>query len=206
MSQLPAKSRFEFSGGNLCLDFANTVDNRLSERRKDLLTGYGDLLHWGQEAGVVSQKNAERLRRLAEEAPGHAKSALRSATQVREAIYSMFSTVIGRRGVPGAALATLNTAWRQASEHAQIVQRNRHFSWEWALPEESLESVTWPVARAAAELLTSEDLALVRECAAEDCGWLFLDRTKNHRRRWCDMKTCGNRDKARRYYERMRKE
>jgi predicted RNA-binding Zn ribbon-like protein len=206
MSQLPAKSRFEFSGGNLCLDFANTVDNRLSERRKDLLTGYGDLLHWGQEAGVVSQKNAERLRRLAEEAPGHAKSALRSATQVREAIYSMFSAVIGRRGVPGAALATLNTAWRQASEHAQIVQRNRHFSWEWALPEESLESVTWPVARAAAELLTSEDLALVRECAAEDCGWLFLDRTKNHRRRWCDMKTCGNRDKARRYYERMRKE
>ena len=206
MSQLPAKSRFEFSGGNLCLDFANTVDNRLSERRKDLLTGYGDLLHWGQEAGVVSQKNAERLRRLAEEAPGHAKSALRSATQVREAIYSMFSAVIGRRGVPGAALATLNTAWRQASEHAQIVQRNRHFSWEWALPEESLESVTWPVARAAAELLASEDLALVRECAAEDCGWLFLDRTKNHRRRWCDMKTCGNRDKARRYYERMRKE
>jgi predicted RNA-binding Zn ribbon-like protein len=55
-------------------------------------------------------------------------------------------------------------------------------------------------------LLTSEELVLVRECAAEDCGWLFLDKTKNHRRRWCDMKTCGNRDKARRYYERMRKE
>lgn len=206
MSQLPAKSRFVFSGGNLCLDFANTVDNRLSERRKDLLASYGDLVHWGQEAGVVSPKNAERLRRLAEEAPGHAKSALRSAAQTREAIYSVFAAVVGRRGVPGAALGTLNTALRQASEHAQIVQRNRHFSWEWALPEERLESLLWPVARAAAELLTSEDLALVRECAAEDCGWLFLDKTKNHRRRWCDMKTCGNRDKARRYYERMRKE
>jgi predicted RNA-binding Zn ribbon-like protein len=206
MPQFPAKSRFEFSGGNLCLDFANTVNNRTSERRKDLLASYGDLLHWGQEAGVVSPKSAERLRRLAEEAPGHAKSALRSALQAREAIYSLFSAMIGRRGVPGAALATLNTALRQASEHAQIVPRNRHFSWEWALPEESLESVLWPVARAAAELLTSEELVLVRECAAEGCGWLFLDKTKNHRRRWCDMKTCGNRDKARRYYERMKKE
>jgi predicted RNA-binding Zn ribbon-like protein len=206
MPQLPAKSRFEFSGGNLCLDFANTVNNRLSERRKDLLASYGDLLHWGQEAGVVSLKSAERLRRLAEEAPGHAKSALRSATQTREAIYTLFAAVVERRGVPGAALGTLNTALQQASEHAQIIQKNRHFSWEWALPEESLESVVWPVARAAAELLTSDDLSLVRECAADDCDWLFLDTTKNHRRRWCDMKTCGNRDKARRYYERTRKE
>jgi predicted RNA-binding Zn ribbon-like protein len=206
MPQLPAKSRFEFSGGNLCLDFANTVNNRLSERRKDLLASYGDLLHWGQEAGVVSLKSAERLRRLAEEAPGHAKSALRSAAQTREAIYTLFTAVAERRSVPGAALGTLNTTLQQASEHAQIMQKNRHFSWEWVLPEENLESVVWPVARAAAQLLTSDDLSLVRECAADDCAWLFLDTTKNHRRRWCDMKTCGNRDKARRYYARTRKE
>jgi predicted RNA-binding Zn ribbon-like protein len=62
----------------------------------------------------------------------------------------------------------------------------------------------WPVAHAASELLTSEDLAYVRRCASDSCAWLFLDKTKNHRRRWCEMKTCGNRDKARRYYQRQK--
>jgi predicted RNA-binding Zn ribbon-like protein len=41
-------------------------------------------------------------------------------------------------------------------------------------------------------------------CASEDCAWLFLDKTKNKRRRWCDMKICGNRVKARRHYERVK--
>jgi predicted RNA-binding Zn ribbon-like protein len=58
--------------------------------------------------------------------------------------------------------------------------------------------------RAAVELLTSEDIMRVRTCADETCAWLFLDRTKNQRRRWCDMKTCGNRVKARRHYERLK--
>jgi predicted RNA-binding Zn ribbon-like protein len=64
--------------------------------------------------------------------------------------------------------------------------------------------VLWPVARSASELLTSDDLAYVRGCASETCAWLFLDKTKNHGRRWCEMKTCGNRDKARRYYQRQK--
>ena len=58
--------------------------------------------------------------------------------------------------------------------------------------------------RSAAELLTSPDLPLVRECAGYDCGWLFMDTTKNRSRRWCDMATCGNRAKGRRHYERRR--
>jgi predicted RNA-binding Zn ribbon-like protein len=84
------------------------------------------------------------------------------------------------------------------------VHANRHFTWEWVHPESSLDSMLWPVTRAASELLTSDDLAYVRRCASESCGWLFLDKTKNHRRRWCEMKTCGNRDKARRYYQRQK--
>jgi predicted RNA-binding Zn ribbon-like protein len=60
------------------------------------------------------------------------------------------------------------------------------------------------VSRAAAELLIGEDIGYVRQCASDDCSWLFLDKTKNHRRRWCDMKSCGNRDKARRYYQRQK--
>jgi predicted RNA-binding Zn ribbon-like protein len=63
----------------------------------------------------------------------------------------------------------------------------------------------WPVARSAAELLSSESVDRVRECASSTCTWLFIDDSRNRRRRWCDMASCGNRAKARRYYERHRR-
>ena len=204
MAQASSTSRFEFTAGKLCLDFANTVNNRTSGHPEELLTDYPSLVKWGQEAGVLTPKNLERLHRLAGEAPGHAQSAVRYAIQLRDAIHSVFVSVVERRTIPGGALAMVNAAMQLASEHARIVHSNRRFDWEWVLPDSSLDSVLWPVARSAADLLTSVDLIYVRQCAAGDCGWLFLDKTKNHRRRWCEMKTCGNRDKARRYYARKK--
>jgi len=198
------KPPFEFTGGNLCLDFANTVDNRTSERETDLLIDYSRLLQWGEESGAIPRKTAEKLNHLASESPGNAQLVVRRAVQLRDAVYDLFSAVAQRRGIPGTALGTLNRAAQVASEHAQVVAANRHFNWDWMSPEIHLDSMLWPVARAAAELLTSEDLANVRQCASETCAWVFLDRTKNHRRRWCDMKTCGNRNKARRYYQRQK--
>lgn len=200
MTQANTKPQFEFSGGNLCLDFANTVDNRTSEHPMELLTDYVHLVRWGEEAGQLPPRVADCLYQLAGEAPGRAQAALLYAIQVRDAIYTLFTAVAGRRAVPGAALTMVNVAAQQASEHTRIAHGNRSFHWEWVLPEAHLSSVLWPVARSATELLTSEDLGYVRQCASQDCGWLFLDQTKNHRRRWCDMKTCGNRAKARRYY------
>jgi predicted RNA-binding Zn ribbon-like protein len=204
MPQARQKSPFEFTGGNLCLDFANTVDNRTSDHPNELLTDYSRLLRWGEESGAVSKKTVDKLSALASDSPGNAQLAVRHAVQLRDAIYDIFSAVAQRRGIPTTALATLNKAVQNASEHAQVVHTNRHFAWEWILPESRLDSMLWPVARAASELLTSDDLAYVRQCASDTCAWLFLDKTKNHRRRWCDMKTCGNRDKARRYYQRQK--
>jgi predicted RNA-binding Zn ribbon-like protein len=141
---------------------------------------------------------------LASEAPGQAQSALRHAVQLREAIHAIFAAVAERRGIPSTDLARLNASVQNAAEHARITHANRRFTWEWILPDSRLDSMLWPVARVASELLTSDDLAYVRRCASEPCGWLFLDRTKNHSRRWCEMKVCGNRDKARKYYQRQK--
>ena len=204
MPQNRQKSPFEFTGGNLCLDFANTVDNRKSEHENELLTDYSRLLRWGEESGAISRKTAESLNGWASESPGNALLILRQSIQLRDAIYDIFSAISHRRGIPTTALATLNKAAQHASDHAEVVHTNRHFAWQWILPENHLDSMLWPVARAAAELLISDELAYVRQCASETCAWLFLDKTKNHRRRWCDMKSCGNRDKARRYYQRQK--
>jgi predicted RNA-binding Zn ribbon-like protein len=204
MSQSSTKSPFEYTGGALALDFANTVNNRMNERREELLTDYGRLVQWAEGANAITAKTGDRLRHLAGASPRQAQPVVRHAIQLREAIHAIFSAVVERQKLPGAALAQLNSSVQSASEHARITHANGHFAWEWILPDSNLDSMLWPVALAAAELLTSDDLVYVRHCTSETCKWLFLDKTKNHRRRWCEMKTCGNRDKARRYYHRQK--
>jgi predicted RNA-binding Zn ribbon-like protein len=199
------KSQFEFTGGNLSLDFANTVDNRGTDEPRELLADYADLVRWAQQAQVIRDRDANRLYALAKETPGHAQTAWRSAVQLRESVYSIFAAVAGRRNPSGNALTVLSHAVQEAGAHARLQQVQRNFRWEWISPDAHLESVLWPVARSAAELLTSDELSQVRVCASRTCAWLFVDHTKNHRRRWCDMRTCGNRDKARRYYDRKRR-
>lgn len=53
-------------------------------------------------------------------------------------------------------------------------------------------------------LSDTRELTRVKKCPGTDCGWLFLDETKNARRKWCIMETCGNRAKASRNYARRK--
>jgi predicted RNA-binding Zn ribbon-like protein len=78
------------------------------------------------------------------------------------------------------------------------------FAWGWASEPLRLGAPLWPVARSAADLLTSSELAALRLCASDTCAWLFLDTSRNGSRRWCSMRTCGNRAKARRHHARVR--
>src|SRR5215471_10382479 len=107
MSQPGTKSPFEYTGGNLALDFVHTIDSRGSEARKDLLTDYARMVQWAEGAKLIGGKTGDRLRRLAGEAPGQAQIVLRRAIQLREAIYDIFSAVVEHRGIPSAALAHL---------------------------------------------------------------------------------------------------
>ena len=92
----------------------------------------------------------------------------------------------------------------QSQLYSYMAPSTDGLAWGWA-DELALDRPLWPIARDAAELLTDrEALARVRLCAADDCDWLFVDLTKNHSRQWCDMKSCGNRAKARAYYRRHR--
>jgi predicted RNA-binding Zn ribbon-like protein len=204
MSQPPPKAQFDLSGGNLALDFANTVSKRPTPDRRERLTAYRNLVAFGQEAGLLSVREVDRLYPVTGEAPGRGKGTLQKAIQLREAIFAIFSAVAEGRAIPGNALASLNVAVQHSAAHGRIVHAGRRFQWEWIGMDSSLDSVLWPIARAAADLLTSDDMAYVRVCASDVCAWLFLDQTKNHRRRWCDMKTCGNRVKARRHYQRIK--
>ena len=123
------------------------------------------------------------------------------ARALRESIYELFSTIAAGERPPDAALETFNAFVPAALSRLRIARDGKGCSWR-PLPGEDLEEVLHPVVRAGADLLTSPDAARVRECRSDTCAWLFLDRSKNGTRCWCDMKVCGNRAKARRHYDR----
>ena len=203
MDDKRSPSNLRLIGGELCLDFANTVDWHASEHPVDWLTTYEALLAWGQHAGILTESEVQQLALTASARPQEAAAALRRAIELREAIYRIFvATVRGEQSDPN-DLAILKAALTEAMAHARLVQHENGFAWEWT-DAESAERVRWAVARSAAELLTSDRLDRVRQCAFDRCGWLFVDNSRNRSRRWCVMEDCGNRAKARRYYRRQK--
>ena len=201
----PAVGVFEFNAGWLCLDFANTVRARPISERVELINNYSDLLSWARQATILTPGEAAELGAAARQHPRAAVESLAQALSLREAIYGLFSARAGALPAPLGDLHTINKAIGRSMARAGLTPSARGaFEWSWPGSAPGLDRVAWWVARSAAELLTSRDLTGVRECASYDCGWLFVDATKNRSRRWCDMATCGNRAKGRRHYERRR--
>ncbi|HEY7652408.1 MAG TPA: ABATE domain-containing protein [Methylomirabilota bacterium] len=200
----PSPAVFEFNSGRLCLDFTNTVRARPLSDRVESINQYSDLLEWARQATILTAEEASALAQEARRRPRQAAETLAQAIALREAIHGLFSARAAGLPVPPADLRTLNQAIGRAMAHAGLTPSGSRFGWSWPEAPVDLDRVSWWVARSAAELLTSSDLTFVRECASYDCGWLFMDTTKNRSRRWCNMRTCGNRAKGRRHYERKK--
>lgn len=203
-ARLPAR------GGALCLDFTNTVDWHRSDRPKEWLVRYEDLLAWAEHAGAIDPPVRRRLAEVASRDPALAARVLERAIELREAMYRVFTALASARAAPPGDLARLNDALAGALRHRRIAPvPGGRFTWAWAGDLEpsgdALERPLWPVVASAGELLTSDDVGRVRQCADDRCGWLFIDTSRNRSRRWCSMEECGNRAKARRHYRRTRK-
>jgi predicted RNA-binding Zn ribbon-like protein len=191
-------------GGQLSLDFANTADWHASDHPVEFLTSYSDLVAWGQHVGILTGHQAQRLLKKAARRPEDATAVLKRAIALREAIYRIFSAISRGRPPQASDLAIFNAELSGALAQSRIVSTAEGFAWDWTGAEEALDQMLWPVVHDAADLLTSEELDRVGQCADDRCGWLFLDTSRNRSRRWCSMENCGNRAKARRYYERKR--
>ena len=196
--------QFDFTGGQLALDLANTVSRRdHPERRREHLESFADLISFARQANVLSSKQANELRRYALRHEAEARRAYRKAITLREALYRVFAAIAQHKGPRDSDFRLINNCAIEALRNRELQPVNGGYAWQWRWDgSTALERILWPAAQAAAALLTSDDLKMVRFCEAPDCEWLFLDRSRNRSRRWCDMTTCGNREKARRHYQR----
>lgn len=203
--QITRRPRFQRVGGRSCLDFTNTVAWPPGKQANEQLASYSDLLEWAHATAILDAATVRRLRRVARTAPAAAESALQNARALRDAIYHVVVARVERRDAePGAAMM-LNRFLGQALGRLRLQVEDDGCSWMFTDEGDQLDRMLWPVAWSAASLLTSDDLGLVRRCAADQCGWLFLDHSRNRSRRWCTMKSCGNSAKARRHYARTRR-
>jgi len=195
---------YDATSGHITLDFANTLSIRNGEQRHEWLNSYSNLVAWGQLVGILSEDTGQLLLKEAERNPGKANRVLEQAITLREAIYRIFSAEAMGQSPLAADIDSLNDGLSRALAHLKIGQTAGSFGWDWVDDGRSLDSLLWPVAWQTANLLASEELNRVGECRGDDCGWLFIDMSRNHSRRWCDMGDCGNRAKARRHYERKK--
>ena len=154
-------------------------------------------------AGLVEKRRAAGLVQRAAAHPRQAARTLAAAVELREALFRLFSAVAAGLRLPPADLAALNRWLAKSLGRLRLAATGDGIEWGWADEPEALDAPLWRVARSAADLLTGEDRTDLRECADGGCRWLFLDRSRNHSRRWCDMKACGNRAKVRRHYRRQ---
>jgi len=190
---------FQLSADHVALDFVNTLDDRfVPDVQVEKFESYADVLSFAGQTRTLTAAQVSSLSRLAMN--GNPSHALRAGIELREVLARIFYSMVKRQRVAGGDLQDFNERLRQASRHRVLCEQAGHFAWRWEGLDRELEAPLWPVVQQAADLLASPNVKFVRACGRESCRWLFLDTSKNHSRRWCDMKVCGNRVKARRYY------
>jgi len=190
----------------LSLDFSNTVDWRNGERRADTLMNYGALVEWSVKNGIVGSEEAPSIIRKAKDE--HTDGAtLRKAIQLRETIYRIFSSVAHDHHPDDEDLNSLNRFLSDYPVSSTVVRTGHEYEWAMVAGRGPEGKMLWPIAKSAADLLTSDQLGRVTECANEEegCGWVFLDKTRSGTKKWCSSTGCGNRAKVRAWYERHEK-
>jgi predicted RNA-binding Zn ribbon-like protein len=179
----------------------NTVDwTSRGVEYNERLGDFQQLTDWAEGAGVIDGATGRRLRRQGEARPRAATAVLTYAIEARRILRALFVTIA--RGEPAESeLIRFNRLLREALvglEVAPVEETATGYRWRWRGEESDPRALVWRVLWSAANLLRSGEIGNVRVCDSDDCGWMFVDRSRNGLRRWCQMRTCGTREKTRR--------
>jgi predicted RNA-binding Zn ribbon-like protein len=194
---------FQLVAGHLALDFANTLDFRYDpDRLIDLLPTYECFLAFCRQSGVTTAAQMRKLQGGVSEFDS--QRVLKEVVELREVLYFLILSAVHGRKPDDLHLRALNRFLFEARTMDKVVWHKSRFVRSFPDVTERPDGPLRQVIHAAVVLITSSDIDKVRECGEKTCRWFFLDRSRNHSRRWCDMQLCGNRSKAKRFYARTR--
>lgn len=198
------KARFYWVGNHPCLDFINTQLMGKDGRPVDLLADFSDLTAWLEGAQILNGAQAREAEERWGGQPG-AQRVLEQAREFRASLRNAMERIRKRKPVPQSVLDEINkwTAFHAGS--TKLVRTDDGFAERFHLALTEPIQLISSIARTSSDLLCRAELSLVKRCENSRCVLFFYDTTKNHRRRWCSMKICGNRMKVTAYYRRRRR-
>lgn len=193
MTDIPPRpiAAIRLDGGRLCIDFANSIHDRFAPAVEDYLATPERYAEWARRTGAIDaeeeialpQSDADRALLMAD------------IRALRDAVHRLLATWIDGMPLPAEALRTAN-AWLLKARGDQALSSDGELQLRTAPGDASL-----PLKHIALDLV--ETLTMARagafrlgHCANQSsCGWIFADVSKNGRRRWCAMETCGTASK-----------
>lgn len=183
-------------GGDVAVDFFNTVAwRRDPARRSERLASYGHVISWMAASGLIGDREATSFAALADRNRQDAKAEYDLLVELREDTYDAL--------VEGRPPVVLQRRLVQAHSRSELV-RGPDDRWSWMQPEPDLGTPGDRLALELERLLTSDAVAWFHRCEDQHCGWVFLDTSRLHNRRWCSAADCGNRNRARTHYNRLK--
>lgn len=191
---------YKLVGGESSLDLINTVSWPDTDREHDWFDSAANVGRWAVTAGLIDTAGQHRIDRTFEQDPGRSAAQLAAVRSLRTALRDAIAPLAYGETPAAAAVERLDGLLHEAFQRRRLDPGT--MSWTWVRPS-TLEEILAPVVWNAGEVLTGIDPRRLGHCPA--CGWLFHDTTRNRSRRWCDMRDCGSRDKALRYYHRHKR-
>jgi predicted RNA-binding Zn ribbon-like protein len=200
----PYAETFRCPGGALCLDFCNSGQSTRGASGSEWIAGFPDLIDWLEAAEAVTGGQAARLRRAGAASPRAATQVWDRAIKFREALFRVLNAKAEGGTVAREDLSIIEAEHARAAPFARLSWTGEGYAWSLDPSASALEAAMQPLVESALSLLTSAQLERLRRCGNSTCYWLFIDETRNHSRRWCEMASCGNVVKVRRHRERAR--
>jgi predicted RNA-binding Zn ribbon-like protein len=203
---LPSRAgSLDLIADDLALDFANTESGRGFPSHQNHFREAANVVEWLRHAKALPVEEADRLQTHVAKRADLAGDLLATAVALRDAVHDIGVALGHGAKPPKAALASLSALHARFVAKAELAPSVASCRWTWSIPASPVEGALGPIALAAVRLFTEGDFHRIRECGGHACGWLFYDRSKNNRRRWCEMEVCGNRAKQKRLAARRRK-
>lgn len=177
-------------GGNLCLNFINTIKDRLVADPKDYLTGKNEWIAWLKQVDILEEDVEDST---------EINFDLAKIIKERELLHRIFQGLVFKREIKEKDLKCFDQSLVKVRRSTKLFIANNQPQEYLEIDKNDLNSYLLKIGKAAHELLVSEETDRIKECG--NCGWIYLDSSKNKCRKWCNMDTCGNEVKARKYYE-----
>ena len=204
MQKNPLIDNMRLDGGVVCFDFVNTIPDRVDGTNRDHLKNFNDLIYWAMKAKILEPSAVNALEKAGEQNQKKSRDFFAEAIALRTLIYAIFHPISKQQKVKPVHLAEFNALTTTYFSFLELTTTKEGFAQQWSFAPNHFYSITAPILKSAHALLLSEKLSRVKECP--NCGWLFLDTTKNGKRRWCSMEDCGSTVKSLEYYYRKKKE